>query len=176
MRRRSYRDAAGKIIDWCADTPAVTPSGDVTDLQKRLSKDGANVAVFGLGVLFAVYGRWSSKLGWKGNDTTSLRFLQPGEVGITKAQKSTAWFFLVVSILFLIQATVGASGALFGLMAALLDHSETEWQAAVMSGPPPLGPGWSSRPPMADRATRAAPWHRRGRDRMPPTPPANLAP
>ena len=59
-----------------------------------------------LGILFAVYGRWSAKLGWKGNDTTSLRFLQPGEVGITKAQKSTAWFFLVVSILFLIQATV----------------------------------------------------------------------
>ena len=28
-----------------------------------------------------------------------------------------------------------------GLMAALLNHSEAEWQAAVMSGPPPLGPG-----------------------------------
>ena len=28
-----------------------------------------------------------------------------------------------------------------GLMAALLDHSETEWQAQVMSGQPPLGPG-----------------------------------
>jgi AcrR family transcriptional regulator len=28
-----------------------------------------------------------------------------------------------------------------GLMAALLNHSETEWQAAVMAGPPPLGPG-----------------------------------
>lgn len=28
-----------------------------------------------------------------------------------------------------------------GLMAALLDRSETAWQAAVMSGPPPLGPG-----------------------------------
>src|SRR3954452_13060276 len=28
-----------------------------------------------------------------------------------------------------------------GLMGALLDHSETEWQAQVMSGPPPLGPG-----------------------------------
>ncbi|MFC7495836.1 MULTISPECIES: TetR/AcrR family transcriptional regulator [unclassified Nocardioides] len=27
-----------------------------------------------------------------------------------------------------------------GLMAAVLDHSETEWQAQVMSGPPPLGP------------------------------------
>ncbi|HEU5037414.1 MAG TPA: TetR/AcrR family transcriptional regulator [Nocardioides sp.] len=28
-----------------------------------------------------------------------------------------------------------------GLMAAVLDHSETEWQAHVLSGPPPLGPG-----------------------------------
>ena len=28
-----------------------------------------------------------------------------------------------------------------GQMAALLDHSETAWQAAVISGPPPLGPG-----------------------------------
>ncbi|GAB2459981.1 TetR/AcrR family transcriptional regulator [Nocardioides hungaricus] len=28
-----------------------------------------------------------------------------------------------------------------GLMAAVLDHSETEWQAQVMSGEPPLGPG-----------------------------------
>ena len=28
-----------------------------------------------------------------------------------------------------------------GLMAALLDHSESEWQASVISGPPPLGPG-----------------------------------
>jgi AcrR family transcriptional regulator len=27
-----------------------------------------------------------------------------------------------------------------GLMAAVLNHSETEWQAQVMSGPPPLGP------------------------------------
>ena len=28
-----------------------------------------------------------------------------------------------------------------GLMAALLDRSEKEWQASVISGPPPLGPG-----------------------------------
>lgn len=28
-----------------------------------------------------------------------------------------------------------------GLMAALLDRSETEWQASIISGPPPLGPG-----------------------------------
>jgi len=28
-----------------------------------------------------------------------------------------------------------------GLMAAVLDHSETEWQRQLMFGPPPLGPG-----------------------------------
>lgn len=28
-----------------------------------------------------------------------------------------------------------------GLMAALLNHTETAWQASVLSGPPPLGPG-----------------------------------
>lgn len=28
-----------------------------------------------------------------------------------------------------------------GLMAAVLDFSETAWQASVISGPPPLGPG-----------------------------------
>jgi len=28
-----------------------------------------------------------------------------------------------------------------GLMAAVLNQSESEWQAAVLSGPPPLGPG-----------------------------------
>jgi len=36
-------------------------------------------------------------------------------------------------------------GSREGLMGALLNHSETEWQAAVMGGPPPLGPG---APPM----------------------------
>ncbi len=36
-------------------------------------------------------------------------------------------------------------GSREGLMAALLDHTESAWQAAVISGPPPLGPG---APPM----------------------------
>ncbi len=36
-------------------------------------------------------------------------------------------------------------GSRAGLMAALLNHSETDWQAQVISGPPPLGPG---APPM----------------------------
>jgi AcrR family transcriptional regulator len=36
-------------------------------------------------------------------------------------------------------------GSREGLMAALLNFSETEWQGSVISGPPPLGPG---APPM----------------------------
>lgn len=36
-------------------------------------------------------------------------------------------------------------GSREGLMAALLDHTEAAWQASVMGGPPPLGPG---APPM----------------------------
>ncbi len=32
-------------------------------------------------------------------------------------------------------------GSRGGLMAALLDHTERAWQAAVIAGPPPLGPG-----------------------------------
>ena len=36
-------------------------------------------------------------------------------------------------------------GSREGLMAALLNFSEAEWQASVISGPPPLGPG---APPM----------------------------
>lgn len=63
----------------------------------------------GLGALFALYGRWSKKIGWQSSETPTLSFLQPGKVGITKAQKATGWFFFVVSLLFLAQATLGAA-------------------------------------------------------------------
>ena len=63
----------------------------------------------GLGLLFALYGRWSKTIGWHGSESPTLAFLQPGQVGITKAQKATAWFFLVVAVLFLIQLMVGGA-------------------------------------------------------------------
>src|SRR3990170_4011017 len=44
-------------------------------------------------------------------------------------------------------------GSREGLMGALLNFSETEWQASVISGPPPLGPG---APPM-DRLLAVGP-------------------
>ena len=63
----------------------------------------------GLGVLFAVFGRWSGKIGWHASELPTLSFLQPGEVEITKAQKVTAWFFFVVAVLFLAQALLGGA-------------------------------------------------------------------
>ncbi len=45
-------------------------------------------------------------------------------------------------------------GSRQGLMAAVLNQSETEWQASVLSGPPPLGPG---APPMERCSSSATP-------------------
>ena len=63
----------------------------------------------GLGALFALYGRWSRKIGWHAAEAPSLAFRQPGEVAITPSQKATAWFFLVVAVLFLGQAMLGGA-------------------------------------------------------------------
>ena len=63
----------------------------------------------GLGALFALYGRWSRKIGWHAAEAPSLAFRQPGEVAITPSQRATAWFFLVVAVLFLGQALLGGA-------------------------------------------------------------------
>lgn len=63
----------------------------------------------GIGVMFAVYGRWSQKVGWHGEQAATLSFREPGEVSLTPAQRATIWFFAVVSVLFLAQTLVGAA-------------------------------------------------------------------
>jgi nitric oxide reductase subunit B len=63
----------------------------------------------GLGVLFAVYGRWSRRIGWHATEQPALAFRQPGQVQVTKSQRVTAWFFFIVAALFLVQATLGAA-------------------------------------------------------------------
>ncbi|HET6667317.1 MAG TPA: cbb3-type cytochrome c oxidase subunit I [Intrasporangium sp.] len=65
--------------------------------------------LIGLGLLFAVYGRWSRRIGWQATEQPSLAFRQPGEVEITKSQRVTAWFFFTVAALFLVQAVLGAA-------------------------------------------------------------------
>jgi nitric oxide reductase subunit B len=59
----------------------------------------------GIGILFAVFGRW--RLGWQGRDQATLSFRSPGDVALTPAQRATAWFFFVMAALFLLQTLVG---------------------------------------------------------------------
>ena len=63
----------------------------------------------GTGLIFAIYGRWSKSIGWHSEEAPNLDFKQPGEVGLTKSQKVVAWFVLVIALLFLIQALLGAA-------------------------------------------------------------------
>ncbi len=67
------------------------------------------VLIGGTGLMFAVYGRWSRKIGWHSEEAPSIAFRQPGTVGLTLAQRATAWFFFVIALLFLIQTLVGAA-------------------------------------------------------------------
>lgn len=62
----------------------------------------------GTGILFAVYGRWSQKIGWHATDAPAISYKQPGEVRLTTSQRATVWFFAIISLLFLVQALLGA--------------------------------------------------------------------
>lgn len=67
------------------------------------------VLIGGTGILFAIYGRWSRKIGWHSEEAPAIAFKQPGEVGLTPAQRACAWFFFVIALLFLMQALLGAA-------------------------------------------------------------------
>lgn len=62
----------------------------------------------GIGLMLAAFGRWQF-LGWHGREKISLSFIEPGKVALTPAQRSTAYFFLVMAALFLLQALLGGS-------------------------------------------------------------------
>lgn len=63
----------------------------------------------GTGIMLTVYGRWSQKIGWHSAEAPTISFCQPGEVVLTKSQRSAIWFFAIVSVLFLAQALLGAA-------------------------------------------------------------------
>lgn len=67
------------------------------------------VLLAGIGVLFAAFGRWGERLGWRGRQADTISFRPPGEVAVTPTQRACAYFFLVVGLLFVIQTLVGAA-------------------------------------------------------------------
>src|SRR5215469_10119298 len=62
----------------------------------------------GTGLLLAAFGRWNF-LGWHGREDQRLSFRTPDSVELTAAQRSCAWFFLVMAVLFLMQALLGGA-------------------------------------------------------------------
>ncbi|MDQ2680220.1 MAG: cbb3-type cytochrome c oxidase subunit I [Candidatus Eremiobacteraeota bacterium] len=66
------------------------------------------VLLGGSGLLFAAFGRWNF-LGWHGKETQQLSFRPPNAVSLTAGQRACAWFFVVMSLLFLLQTLVGAA-------------------------------------------------------------------
>jgi nitric oxide reductase subunit B len=65
----------------------------------------------GTGLLLAAFGRYSGLIGWHGLEERRLRFIPPDQVPLTPAQRSTAWYFFVVSALLLAQTLLGGANA-----------------------------------------------------------------
>jgi nitric oxide reductase subunit B len=62
----------------------------------------------GIGLLLATFGRWNF-LGWHGREEQRIAFRPPDQVMLTPAQRSCAGFFLVMALLFLMQALLGGA-------------------------------------------------------------------
>ena len=62
----------------------------------------------GIGLLLAAFGRWNF-LGWHGREERRIQFRPPDTVMLTPAQRSCAWFFLIMSVLFLLQTLLGGA-------------------------------------------------------------------
>ncbi|XAS75648.1 cbb3-type cytochrome c oxidase subunit I [Dermatophilaceae bacterium Sec6.4] len=67
------------------------------------------VLLAGIGVLFAAFGRWGERMGWRGRQADTISFRRPDDVAVTPTQRACAYFFLVVGLLFLVQTLVGAA-------------------------------------------------------------------
>jgi nitric oxide reductase subunit B len=67
------------------------------------------VLLAGIGALFAAFGRWGERLGWRGRQADTISFRRPDDVALTPTQRACAYFFLVVGLLFVVQTLVGAA-------------------------------------------------------------------
>lgn len=63
----------------------------------------------GCGLILALYGGYSGDIGWQEAEERRIRFVPPSSVALTPAQRVTAWFFLVVATLLLIQNLLGGA-------------------------------------------------------------------
>jgi len=69
------------------------------------------VLLGGIGLTLALFSKYTNLLGWHSMEERRLRFHPPDEVPLTPAQRTTRWYFAVVSILFLMLALLGGATA-----------------------------------------------------------------
>lgn len=105
----SAADRPGKDYSYTNNWPAEplvgnSPTGDLM----IWSVISLIVLIGGIGIMFAIYGRWSAKIGWHSEEAPALSFRQPGEIGLTKSQRVVAWFVFTIAALFVVQTLVGA--------------------------------------------------------------------
>ena len=62
----------------------------------------------GIGLMMAAFGRWKI-LGWHGREEKTLSFVEPGQVALTPVQRTAAYYFFAMALLFLVQALLGGS-------------------------------------------------------------------
>ncbi|MDQ2707117.1 MAG: nitric-oxide reductase large subunit [Actinomycetota bacterium] len=67
------------------------------------------VLLVGIGILFAAFGRWGERMGWRGRQADTISFRRPGDVAVTPTQRACGYYFFVVALLFVIQVLVGAA-------------------------------------------------------------------
>ena len=89
----------------------------------------------GIGIMFAIYGRWSQQVGWHSAEASNLSFRQPGEVSLTPAQRACIWFFAVVSVLFLAQTLLGAAAEHYRADLSTFFGLDLALGAALQPGP-----------------------------------------
>lgn len=65
----------------------------------------------GTGLLLALFGRYSTSLGWHPAEPGLLRFHPSSEVALAPAQHATSWYFFIVCALFLLQTLLGGATA-----------------------------------------------------------------
>ncbi|WP_182903112.1 nitric-oxide reductase large subunit [Microbispora sp. H10830] len=100
----------GAVYSYTNNWPAEPLVGNAPTADTVLWSVVSLVALLvGIGALFGAVGRWGGHLGWRGRQAEAIDFRSPDQVALTPAQRVTAFFFLVVALLFLAQVLLGGA-------------------------------------------------------------------
>ncbi len=103
-----------KSYSYTNNWPPAPEVGNTLTADAILSSTLSLIALLGgIGATLFAFGRFKN-LGWPDEPSGQARgvvFRQPGEVRLTPGQRSTVWFFLVVTGLFLLQGLCGGANA-----------------------------------------------------------------